>query len=91
MHTGLPSGAANRAHERHLQTLNGQFIRHNQSLGEILFHLDGQISVLTIVKHRTHNIANGQTGQAIFLSKHLRHWRDKAKLSERVKETTLSG
>lgn len=75
----LPSSAASQAHERHLQTLNGQFIGHNESLGEMLFHLDGQISVLLSVKHHTHYTADGQKGQPIFLSKHLCHWRGKAK------------
>lgn len=36
----LPLSAADQAHERHLQTLNDQFIRHNKTLGEMLFHLD---------------------------------------------------
>lgn len=76
---GLPSSAAGQAHERHLQTLNCQFIGHNESLGEMLFHLDSQIRVLPSVKHHTHYAADGQKGQPIFLSKHLCHWRDEAK------------
>ena len=75
----LPSGVAHWAHECHLQTLNGQFVRHNKALGEMLFHLDGQISVLLSVKHHTHNAANGQPRQTICLSNHLCHWKDKSK------------
>lgn len=76
----LPLSATDQAHECHLQTLNDQLIRHNKTLAEMLFHLDSQIGVLLGVKHHAHNTADRQPGQAIFLSKHLCHWRETAKV-----------
>lgn len=73
----LPASAADQTHENHLQTLNGQAIRDNETLGQIHFHLNNQICVLLSVKYRTHNTANGQSGQAIFVSEHLCHWSEK--------------
>lgn len=69
----LPASAADQIHENHLKALNGQVIRDNEALGQIRFHLNNQICVLLSVKYCTHNTANGQSGQAIFVSEHLCH------------------
>lgn len=69
----LPMSAADQTHENHLQALNGQVIRDNETLGQIHFHLNNQILVLLTLKYCTHNTANGQSGQAIVVSQNLGH------------------